>query len=322
MINNIYRSDKPVKIGNLVGNRFVVNVRNIKSDIDVDLVEKISSYLTNNSGFPNFYGIQRFGVIRPITHLVGKYIVKDDFEKAVMTYIGNPIKGEDEVSFIVRKNLEETHDFKEAIKTFPTYLNYERAILNKLVLDSKDFIGSLQELPRNLLSMFVYAYQSCLFNKILSERIKRKIPLNRAIEGDIVMPVRKGVIDDKLIYVKSNNIEKVNYQISRGKAVVSGVLFGSDSVFSEGEMGEIEQKVIENEKIDHRDFIVPDIPYISSSGSRRAVLGILEDIKYDLKKDNLNKNMQMLNLKFELKKGCYATSVLREFMKADNIKNY
>jgi len=29
-----------------------------------------------------------------------------------------------------------------------------------------------------------------------------------------------------------------------------------------------------------------------------------------------------LNLKFELRKGCYATSLLREFMKADDIRSY
>ena len=73
-------------------------------------------------------------------------------------------------------------------KSYPNQLNYEKAILNKLVVDSKDFVGSLKELPKNLLTMFVYAYQSYLFNKILSERIKRKLLINRAIVGDIVLP--------------------------------------------------------------------------------------------------------------------------------------
>ena len=67
------------------------------------MLQKIAIYIMKNGGFPNFYGIQRFGIIRPITHIVGKYIVKDDFEKAVMTYIANPIKGEDEETYKLRE---------------------------------------------------------------------------------------------------------------------------------------------------------------------------------------------------------------------------
>jgi tRNA pseudouridine13 synthase len=239
-----------------------------------------------------------------------------------MTYIANPIKGEDEETFQLRKNLQETYDFVKALNNYPNHLNFEKAILNKLVVNEKDYVGALKELPKNLLTMFVYAYQSYLFNKILSTRIKEKITLNKAIVGDLILPIRKGMLDQSVIIVKKNNIEKVNKQISKAKAAVSGVLFGSDSVFSEGKMGEIEHKIIEQEKIDTRDFIVPDIPFISSSGSRRPLLGFVKNLNYDLIDDDLSKEKKALKLNFELQKGCYATSLLREFMKAKEIKNY
>ena len=322
IIQNIYTSDRPVKIGNLTGNRFKIIVRNIDNNIKPDSVKDIINFISENRGFPNFYGIQRFGIIRPITHIVGKYIVKDDFEKAVMTYIANPIKNEDENSYQLRKNLEKTRDFAEALKSYPKKLNYEKSILNKLVVNPNDYIGGLKELPKNLLTMFVYGYQSYLFNKILSQRIKKNLPLNQAVEGDIILPIRRGIIDQNWIKVKNNNIDKINKQISNGKAVVSSVLFGSDSIFSEGEMGEIEHKIIDKEKIDPRDFVIPDIPYISSSGSRHPIIAFVKDLKFKFAKDELNKDKKSLILNFELKKGCYATSLLREFMKADDIRNY
>jgi tRNA pseudouridine13 synthase len=321
-IKNIYYSNSSVKIGNLLGNRFEVTVRNIDKKTDLKNVHKTSSFMEKQGGFPNFYGIQRFGVIRPITHIVGKYIVKSDFEKAAMTYIANPIKGEDEESYDLRANLQKTKDFSEALKTYPNNLNYEKAILNKLIIEPKDFVSALKELPKNLLTMFIYAYQSYLFNKILSERIKKKIPINEAIIGDIILPIRKGIFDQNGIMVNENNIEKVNKQISKGKAAVSGILFGSDSTFSEDKMGEIEHKVIEKEKIDPRDFIIPEIPYISSAGSRRPLLAIFSNFEYKIIKDKLNDNKKALVLNFELQKGSYATSLLREFMKTDDIKNY
>jgi len=321
-IKNIYNSEKPIKIGNLTGNRFEIIVRKINNKINLEGIKAISDVIIENNGFPNFYGIQRFGIIRPITHIVGKNIVKDNFEKAVMSYIANPKEGEDEETYLLREKLEKTRDFSWALKSYPNQLNYEKAILNKLVLNKKDFIGSLKELPKNLLIMFVYAYQSFLFNKILSKRIKMKIPINKAIIGDIILPIRKGYIDHNFIRTRKQNIDKINLQISKGKAVVSGVLFGSDSEFSEGEMGEIEHKIIESEKIDPRDFIIPDIPFISSKGSRHPLLASVNKLNYKLKNDELNKNKKALFLNFELNKGCYATSLLREFMKSDDIKNY
>jgi len=321
-IENVYRSDFLVKIGNLMGNRFKITVRDIEKKFDLNHIKKISNYIEKCGGFPNFYGIQRFGIIRPITHIVGEYIVKDDFEKAVMTYIGNPIEGEDFGSYKARERLEKTKNFSEALKSFSDNLNFEKAILNKLVNNPKNYVEALKELPKNLLTMFVYAYQSYLFNKILSERIRKKIPINRAIIGDIILPIRRGIIDEKAIIVSKSNIDKVNLQISKKKAVVSGILFGSDTIFSNGEMGEIEHKIIESEKIEPRDFIIADIPRISSRGSRHPLLAAVDKIELKLSDDSLNKDKNALILKFQLKKGCYATSLLREFMKSENIKNY
>jgi tRNA pseudouridine13 synthase len=194
-------------------------------------------------------------------------------------------------------------------------------MLNKLVVDSEDFVGAFKELPKNLLTMFIFAYQSYLFNKILSRRIQRKLPINAAVVGDVILPVRKDVIDGG-ISVTESNIEKVNKQIYKGKAFVSAILLGSDSKFSEGEMGEIEHKIIDEEKIDLRDFIIPDVPYLSSKGSRRPILSNVKDLDFKLIDDDINKGKHSLKLKFELSKGCYATSLLREFMKTDDIRKY
>ena len=239
-----------------------------------------------------------------------------------MTYIANPMSNEDEETYNLRENLQKTYDYANALKLYPNKLNFEKAILNKLVVNPNDFIGAIQELPKNLLTMFVYAYQSYLFNKILSARIKNKIPLNKAIVGDIILPIRKGIVDETGIKVTKNNIKKVNLQITKGKAFVSGVLFGSDSIFSEGTMGEIEHKIIDSEKLDPRDFIIPNIPFISSTGLRRPLLANVKDLEFNFIDDDLNKNKKAINMKFELYKGSYATSLLREFVKADDIRNY
>jgi tRNA pseudouridine13 synthase len=321
-INNIYYSEKPIKIGDLVGNTFKIVIRNLPKKIQAPHIQTIISSILHHRGFPNFYGIQRFGAIRPITHLVGKHIIQGEFKKAVMTYIAHPVKEENKETYRLRYELEQTLDFSSALASYPNYLNFEKAMLNRLVTNSDDFIGALNELPKNLLTMFVNAYQSFLFNKILSERIRRNIPIHKAIIGDIILPLRKDTIDQTGIQVTTLNIEKVNKQVEKNKAFPSGLLFGSESIFSQGDMGEIEHSIIERENIEPNDFVISELPFLSSSGSRRSLFAVVPEIKWELINDETQTKKQAVTLDFDLQKGCYATTFLREIMKSKDVKDY
>lgn len=317
-ISNLYSSNKKIEIGYLIGNKFNIIIREIEKDgREVkEIVESIGNQIISTGGFPNFFGVQRFGTLRPISHIVGENIINENFKEAVFTYIANPMKTEDVEVYNARKFLEETLDFREALKIYPKYLNFERAMINHLINNSKDYIGALSKLPKNLRLMFIHAYQSYLFNKIISERMKKGLPINEPIIGDICLPIEKnGIINRKTrIEVNESNYLKVKKKLKEGKAVVSGILFGYKSDFAKGMQGEIERKIIEHEGIKGEDFIIPKIQELSSKGTRREILAPLRKIDWKVNKD--------VKLEFELKKGSYATSLLREFMKCDDIMCY
>ena len=65
-------------------------------------------------------------------------------------------------------------DFKEALKLYPRFMRFERALLDKLNRYPNDFVGAFKQLPKNTYKIFTHAYQSHLFNKLLSEKIKKK----------------------------------------------------------------------------------------------------------------------------------------------------
>jgi len=92
---------------------------------------------------PAFYGVQRFGTTRPITHLVGREIVKGDFYGALMVYLAKDYPGEKAEIREARKRLMETGDFREALKSFPERLGYENAMLNYLVQRPEDYVGGV-----------------------------------------------------------------------------------------------------------------------------------------------------------------------------------
>jgi tRNA pseudouridine13 synthase len=134
--------------------------------------------------------------------------------------------------------------------------------------------------------------------------------------------VRKNIVMAECIPVQASNIAKVNTQIMRKKAVVTGLLVGYDTMYAKGEMGDIEQRILEAEKIDPRDFIIPEIPFLSSRGSRRALLALMPSLDWVVHDDEFLKNHHALQLRFELQKGCYATSLLREIMKSNDPKDF
>ncbi|MEM2899768.1 MAG: tRNA pseudouridine(13) synthase TruD, partial [Thermoplasmata archaeon] len=86
------------------------------------------------------------------------------------------------------------------------------------------------------------------------------------------------------------------------------------NVFAKGEMGEIERKVIESEGLEAKDFIIKEIPRLSTKGNRREILAPLQNFECRVYDD-------MVSFKFSLLKGEYATSLLREYMKV-GVMNY
>ena len=315
-ISDAYTARRMLEIGDLIGNSFAIKVSDVEGGTDIRRTcEGVRARLDALGGFPNYFGVQRFGSVRPITHLIGKDLVRGDFEGAVLRYVANPMEDEDSDANQARRLLQETRDFERALAEFPKKLTFERTMIGYLVDKPGDYLGALRTLPKNLLMMFVHAYQSYLFNKTLSERMRRGISLNQPIEGDMVLPLNKlGLPDhDNPILVTRDNHEKVTKNAREGKAFASGLLYGTESSFAEGVMGQIERTIVGNEAIGHMDFQIVGLREASSKGTRRELLAPHKNLNIELKDDGAV-------FSFSLNKGCYATSLLREFMKSDMSK--
>ena len=87
-IKVVGRSARPMRIGDLIGNSFRIKVRecDVPGDEIARICEAVRSELGDRGGFPNYFGVQRFGTIRPITHRVGEALVRGNTEEAVRIY--------------------------------------------------------------------------------------------------------------------------------------------------------------------------------------------------------------------------------------------
>jgi tRNA pseudouridine13 synthase len=307
----------------LLGNAFRVSIHALSHTKPVIQyrMEKVIKEIEMLGGVPNFFGHQRFGTIRPITHLVGKAIIKGDFRKAAMIFLAKPYPFEHPESRIARKELFYTQDFKKTLKTFPRNLYYERLMLEYLAQKPDDFKGAFRRLPVKLRILFPQAYQAYLFNKFLSKRIVLGLPLNIAKAGDYVVKIESTGLPSQRLHeiVSPEKLSEINSAIASGKMRLAIPLAGFRQRLSEGVQGEIEKKILDEEGINLENFKVKGMPELSLKGGLRTVLTPLKDFRIEeISKDSANPQRNIVRLSFALYRGSYATVFLREIMKPRN----
>jgi tRNA pseudouridine13 synthase len=335
------RAGHAISLGELKGNRFSIRIRDCDPEELAARVDGVASAGASGSprpespnagfpnpgssnsgfsnagfsnrgcptpGFPNYVGIQRFGVIRPVTHLVGERILRGDIEGAVMAYLGASFPAEPGDVRAAREAFSRDRDVKEALRCFPVRLTFERAMLHHLDQHPGDDTGALRALPPRLLSMFVSAYQSFLFNTLLSRRCAEGRPLDAPAPGDRLL-----FADGKEDRVTGANLGAAALQVSRKRARIGLFVPGAGSPPAPGRDRDPAWELLGELGITGADFSrASKLVGAAYEGMTRPV-ALSAGIDHGIAGRDVT-------LGFFLGPGQYATTVCREFMKADPIR--
>ncbi|XP_047453414.1 pseudouridylate synthase 7 homolog isoform X2 [Mugil cephalus] len=182
-VGNFSYKNHPLKLGELQGNHFTVVIRNI-SGSDEQVHQALTSL--KQTGFINYYGMQRFGTTAVPTQHVGRAILKNDWTE-VVDLILKPRPGA-EKEFLVRCREEwaKTQDPEAALKKLPNKRCVEGQLLRGLSMyGKKNIVTAFGLIPRNNRLMYVHSYQSVVWNTMVSRRIEA-FGL-KAVEGDLVL---------------------------------------------------------------------------------------------------------------------------------------
>jgi tRNA pseudouridine13 synthase len=299
------QSNEALSLGDLLGNSFDIMIRDCHP---ADLETRVRATCeTVSLAVPNYFGLQRFGATRPVTHLVGEWILHGDFEKAVITYVGQAFPGEPENIRALRTAFSDTRDIRAALSDLPPQMSYERAMLHFLNTHPNDYPGALHELPPKLLSMFVSAFQSYLFNCAISQRFDDGHTLTEPLVGDRLI-FANGRTDT----VTGTNSDAVSLHIRRGRCSIAFFMPGKEKfeARSEGELAT--ESLLAKFDITAQDFERASAFVRTKFDGAWRSIALRTDIESVITKNDVR-------LKFSLPSGHYATTVCREFMKADPV---
>ncbi len=339
------RTHQKIGFGNHKGNRFTIVVRGCCDENGqpigakealkrIDTIKQSMEEKLGSGLFPNWIGPQRFGSGRPVTPIVGREVINNDWESAVMTYLTLEGDENEEVSNF-RKHVKENGITQEGLDVIPHWLGFERDMMRHILEKPNDWVGAFRRLPNNLQLMTIHALQSVVFNKTIKARLDNDISLSTPIDGDIV-----GRVDDNgqletstMVAVESRTLERISRNCKLGRLAITGQLPGTSMMKPKGEFSEIEKSVIDSMELSQTSWRVEEIGRLTTKGTRRAMVTSFQDFQFEevpiageetmgekwksgVKDGELwHPDGACIRFRFTLPSGSYATTLLREFMR-------
>jgi len=273
-------TDKVLSKKEMIGNHFRIKIDGASNKLTkFNEIDKIL----------NFYGYQRFGSRRPVTHLIGRAMIQKNFAGAVDLLLSFTSEYDSAENTKLRELMSDASKYPEALKTIPKNMDLEKIALKEMI-EHNDPVRTLRALPLSIRRFFVQAYQSYIFNQTLS------MSLDAGEELFLPQP-------DDVCYDKNSELGKFENDPSQRLSVP----FVGYSYYKKTRFHYYIEKILRDEEITHMDFFSKEIQEISSEGGFR---------NSSIKCDNYDVNDNIVS--FSLSRGSFATIVLREIIKPEN----
>ena len=268
---------KPLTKKDMIGNHFKLKIS--------DCQNKLESFIEFDK-ILNFYGYQRFGSKRPVTHLIGKAILQQDFDKTVDLILSFTSTYDSKENTEIRQKLSDKSNYQQYFDQVPFQMDIERIVLKEMI-EHGEPIRAIRAIPVSLRRFYIQAYQSFIFNQSLSAAFLDGENLFESQTGDVCFD-QHGVIGK---YVK-------------GMDQNLALPFVGYSYYKKTRFDFQISKVLKQEEVSPKDFFIKEMQEASSEGGFRQAAIHCSD--YSAHDDVVE---------FSLSRGSFATILLREIMK-------
>ena len=289
-------SPEPITARSIRGNRFTITLR----DLDPKLIPQYRRRAEGiqRCGVPNYYDEQRFGSARHGKGFMGKELFLGRRKQALRLYF-EPSRHDDRKTRLLKTCVSQAWGHWD--QCLPLAFGEYRTVLGYLKDHPGAYRQALIRIDRRYLVFVLNAYQSYLFNEVLTGRLAELAVAHGLGMNHYTYRWGTFLFYEQLPAALFKSLTRTNLPVP-----------GYDSDLGDAESRRVVERVLEREGIVLADLRVRQLPRISVHGIERPMLLLPEDFSLsDPVEDELYNGKKKMIVEFGLQRGGYATLVVK-----------
>jgi tRNA pseudouridine13 synthase len=288
--------ERPYTSTDIRANRFRICLRDL-SPSEVNFAD-LALQEVRADGVPNYFDDQRFGSVSPGGEFIARQLVLGRFEEALKLALAGPYEY-DRAPQKREKAILHEHwgDWALCKKRLPR--GHARSLADYLVHHPGDYRGAVARLRPELRGLYLSAYQSDLWNRMLAAWLRERLPAEQIIHVDLrlgPMPMHRCLDGEQ-----RRALETLMLPLPSAR-----MRFEPDDA-----RATLVQSVLAEEGIQVEQMKIKGVRELFFSKGERAGLCLPSGLEWDLAPDDRHTGREKLNLAFELPRGSYATLIVK-----------
>jgi tRNA pseudouridine13 synthase len=277
-------------------NRFHVTVRHLIADGMARALQALNE--VRRDGVPNYFDDQRFGSVEPGQEFVARLLVLGRFEEALRQALAAPYE-HDRSSQKAEKTLLRAHWGDWPVLKLKLPRGHARSLVDYLLHHPDDYRGAVARLRPELRGLYLSAYQSQLWNRMLARWIER-----HCRPEQIVLIATKL---DKLPTWRHLD-EDQQRELAELTLPLPSARLHLDPA---DPRAELVHSVLAEEGLELKQLQVKGVRELFFSKGERSAKCLPTNMEAARAADELNVGREKLTLDFELPRGTYATLIIK-----------
>jgi tRNA pseudouridine13 synthase len=287
----------PYESADVICNRFRLVLR----DLSAAAVDKARDLLPRlaEEGVPNYFDDQRFGsVTGPGGEFIARLLVRGQWEEALRLALLGPYEFDRAEQRREKRILAECWgDWAACKERLPR--GHARSLVDYLRVHSGDFKGAVARLRPELRGLYLSAYQSHLWSRMLARWLRERLRPQQLV----IVALRLGEVPMHDGLDASQRRELADLWLPLPSARMR--LDEADA------RGELVRAVLVEEQLEVRDLQIRGIREMFFSRGERAALCLPSGLEGTVEVDERHAGRTKLTLTFELPRGSYATLIVK-----------
>jgi tRNA pseudouridine13 synthase len=300
------QADRPFTPKEIAGNRFEIVMRDL-SEAAAGAAEKAVSEVSHD-GLPNYFDDQRFGSVGASGEFIGHAWCQGNYERALWLALADPHPDdrpdEREQKRILREHWGRWRECKGALAR-----SHRRSIVTYLAdkpEDRPDYRGAFARIKVDLRGIYLAAFQSALWNRMLARHLQREIAAECLTDVSLQLgpvPFFRGLSD-----AQCDALFRTELPLPSARLHLDA-----------GPMLDLINEVVAAQGLELRELRVkyPRDSFFSK-GSRAAAIRV-QNLTHEVADDDLYAGRRRMKLRFDLPRGSYATILVKRLTECADV---